>query len=100
MFYWKANQNTGATSMKQVFDIVEAIHGKVTNCLDEKGLMPASVAVSPCSYRRLIETRSLEGRIGNLIIGCSPLRKMETPFGKVNIVIDEMISDTEVEVVL
>jgi hypothetical protein len=86
--------------MKQIFDVVEAIHGEVARCFDENGLVPASVAVSPSSYRRLLEITSLEGKIGNLVIGCRPLREMETPFGRVNIVIDEIISDTEVEVVL
>ncbi len=85
--------------MKQVFDLIEAINDRLTQFLDQEGLTPNAIAISPASYRRLLEIKSWEWRIGNLIIGCAPMREIETPLGKASIIIDEILSDTEVEVV-
>lgn len=84
--------------MKQVFDLIEAINDRLTQFLDQEGLTPNAIAISPASYRRLLEIKSWEWRIGNLIISCRPLKEIETPLGKVHLVIDELLSDTEVEV--
>ena len=84
--------------MEQVHDIVEAINEKVKGYLQRTGLVPTSIAISPGSYRRLLEITAWEGRIGNLVVGCAPLSQIETPSGKVNVIIDELISDTQVEV--
>jgi hypothetical protein len=83
--------------MKQVFDLIETINETALQFREQTGYAPSSIAVSPRSYRRLLEIKAWEQRIGNLVIGCTPLREMETPFGKVNIVINETSSDTAVE---
>ncbi len=83
--------------MKEVFDLIETINETAMQFRDQTGYAPASIAVSPRSYRRLLEIKAQEQRIGNLVIGCTPVRELEIPFGKVNIVIDEMSSDTTIE---
>ena len=85
--------------MKQVHDIIESINEKVNGYLQRTGLAPTSIAISPGSYRRLLEMTAWEGRIGNLIIGCRQLREIETPFGKLSVIIDELLADMAVEVV-
>ena len=83
--------------MNSVFDLVEEINERVAEYFYRTGLKPNSLAVSPGSYRRLIEIASSERAIGNLVVGCRALRDVTTGFGKVHIVIDEIMSDTEVE---
>ena len=83
--------------MKEVFDLIEAINETAMQYREQTGRVPTTIAVSPGSYRRLLEIKAWEQRIGNLVIGCTPLRELETPFGKVNIVIDETSADTAVE---
>ena len=84
--------------MEQVHDLIEAINEKVNGYLQRTGLMPTSIVISTGSYRRLLEIIAWEGRIGNLVIGCVPLTEIVTASGKVKVIIDELISDTEVEV--
>ncbi len=84
--------------MKEVFDLIEAINDRVIQYRDQTGHIPTTLAISPGSYRRLLEIKSWEARIGNLIIGCAPLQQIETILGKVNIIIDEMLNDTAIEV--
>ncbi len=83
--------------MKEVFDLIEAINETAMQYRAQIGNVPTTIAVSPRSYRRLLEIKASEQRTGNLVIGCTPVRELETPVGKVNIVIDETSSDTTVE---
>ena len=85
--------------MKQVYDLIESINDKVMEYLKRTGLVPSSIAISPGSYRRLLEITAWEERIGNLIIGCRQLKEIETPFGKLSVIIDELLANTAVEVV-
>ena len=82
----------------QVYDLIESISEKIEDFISRTGFVPMCVSISPGLYRRLLEMVAWEGRIGNLIIGCTPLREIETPFGKMRIAIDEMLSDTSVEI--
>jgi hypothetical protein len=84
--------------MQQVFDIIEAINEKVVEFLKRAGVTPSSIAISAGSYRRLLEMAACDASIGNLIIGCRPLQEIETPLGKLRVIIDELFSDTEIEV--
>jgi hypothetical protein len=84
--------------MKTSFGIIEAIHEEASRFYAEHGVAPEAVALSPGSYRRLIELCSQEHRIGNLIIGCAPLRELVTRGGKLRVVIDELLADTVVEI--
>ena len=83
--------------MNPVFDLVEEINERAAEYFYRTGFKPNSLAVSPGSYRRLIEIASSEQAIGNLVVGCRALRDVTTGFGKVHVVIDEIMSDTEVE---
>jgi hypothetical protein len=83
--------------MNQVFELLEAIKEKVTSYIQRMGGIPAEISISPNSYRRLVELKAWEGRIGNLIIGCFPVTVIETPLGKIRIVIDELLSDMAIE---
>ena len=84
--------------MNQVFDIIDTIRNKVMEYLERTGVLPAAIAVSPGSYRSLIEIKAWEERIGNLVIGCRPLEEIETPLGKLKVIIDEILEDTVVEI--
>jgi len=84
--------------MEQVHDLIEAINEGIKDYVHRTGLVPTSISISPRSYRRLLELTAWEGRIGNLVVGCVPLIEIKTTSGKVKVIIDEMISDTEVEV--
>jgi hypothetical protein len=83
--------------MNQVFDLLEAIKEKLLSYARRTGAIPAEISISPGSYRQLVELKAWEGRIGNLIIGSFPLTDIETPLGKIRIMIDELLSDTAVE---
>jgi hypothetical protein len=82
--------------MNQVFDLLEAIREKLLSYARRTGAIPAEVSISPGSYRQLVELKAREGRIGNLIIGCFPLTDIETPLGRIRIVIDELLSETAI----
>lgn len=84
--------------MRSAFDLIEVINERIAEHKERTGFRPHSIAVSPAAYRRLVEIRAWEERIGNLIIGCAPLREFETEDGNVALVIDEMLADTAVEV--
>ena len=84
--------------MEQVHDLIEIINERLRDYVHRTGLIPTSIAVSPGSYRRLLEITAWDGRIGNLVIGCRPLRAIETAFGTLRVTIDELLADTEVEV--
>jgi hypothetical protein len=84
--------------MKQIFDLIEAINDTAMAYFERTGQPPFSIAISPRSYRQLIEIKSSEERFDNLIIGCSAIRELETSVGNVRIIIDELLEDTSVEV--
>lgn len=84
--------------MKTSFDLVEAIYEEASRFYAEQGTVPEAVALSPASYRRLIELRCQEQSIGNLIIGCAPILQFTTAVGTLRIVIDELLGDTVVEI--
>ncbi len=84
--------------MKKVFDVIEAINDKVTRYHQQTGLVPSAISISPRFYRQLVEIKSWEQRIGNLVIGCVPIKEIETLVGKVQIILDEILSDTAVEI--
>jgi hypothetical protein len=84
--------------MEQVHDLIEAINERINGYLHRTGLVPTSISISSRSYRRLLELTAWEGRIGDLVIGRVPLTEIKTTSGKVKVIIDELISDTEVAV--
>ena len=83
--------------MKQVFDLVEAINETAMRYREERGVNAKTVALSPGSYRRLLEISAEEGKFGNLIIGCSAMQKINTLAGTLQVVIDELHPDTSIE---
>jgi hypothetical protein len=91
----ESTQQNKESVMNQVFDLVEEINEKVTEYFYSTGLKPSTLEISPCSYRQLIEMESSEHAIGDLIIGCKALREMTTALGKLHVVINETIADTE-----
>lgn len=84
--------------MKQVFDLIEAINEGVMIFVEENGRTPSEVTISKGAYRRLLEIKSEESMIGNLLIGCSPIVEIDTPIGVIHLSIDELLSATEVAV--
>lgn len=84
--------------MYQVFDLLRAIEDAVERFLEQTGNIPSRVGVSREGYKYLVSLAALESRIGNLVIGCAPVRKIKTPKGVVEIVIDEMLRDEMVAI--
>jgi hypothetical protein len=84
--------------MEQVHDIIEAINEKVHEYVERTGVAPTRIAISPGLYRRLLEFTAWAGRIGNLIIGCAPITDFETSWGRLRVVIDELIPEAKIEI--
>ena len=84
--------------MKNVFDIIEAVEEKVAEFLDRCGHFPSGLALSPGSYRRMIEIRSADIALGNLTVGSRAMDQYETDSCTLTVVIDELLTDTCVEV--
>lgn len=84
--------------MNTVFDVVAEINSKAKEFVERTGSKPQTISVSPALYRLLIEIRSWEHRIGNLIIGCAPVKMFESAFGTLTVVIDELFDDTRIEI--
>jgi hypothetical protein len=82
--------------MKDVFDLFEAINDGVMLYRNQTGETPTTLTISPAMYRRLVEIKAWEGRIGNLVIGCAPVNSIDTPSGTLCVVIDELFTDTGV----
>jgi hypothetical protein len=77
-----------------MFNLLGTIDRKAIEYHKLNGCKPASVSISPNSYRWLLELKAQENAIGNLVICCSPLTHVLTSAGKQSIVIDEMCPDT------
>lgn len=83
--------------MKQIFDLIEAMEEATAMHLYRNGVPPKEISFSPASYQRLVRIKAEEHMIGSLIIGCEAIREIETSTGTVELVIDEMLTDTEIE---
>ena len=84
--------------MDSAFDLVETINERIAEHREKSGRSPNAVAVSPVAYRHLVEIKAWEGRIGDLVIGCTPVTEYRTEDGIVEVLIDELLADTAVEV--
>jgi hypothetical protein len=69
--------------MKPTFDIVEAIYEQIVEFLFATGHVPGRLVLSPISYRRLLEIR--RDAPGSLL-----------SLATIEIVIDEVLPDTEI----
>jgi hypothetical protein len=71
--------------MRPTFDIVEAIYERIVEFLFATGRVPNRMVLSPMSYRHLLEIRrDAPGALVSL--------------ATIEIVIDEVMSDTEIQV--
>ena len=84
--------------MNSVFDPIEKINDAVMRFFQSTGRKPAEINVSRASYRRLVELNSTYSSIGNLIIGCLALLRLETCLGVVGLAVDEVLPDESVRV--
>ena len=71
--------------MKPVFDLVGTIYEEIAWFLTNTGRAPLQIVVSPASYRRLLELREEAPQLAPTL-------------WTLDIVIDEVLPDTEVEV--
>ncbi len=85
--------------MNTVFDFVEALNTKMEEHVGRGGQTPTNVNISRWLYRRLMEMRSADHTIGNLVIGSFPLSEVVTAWGKLTVLIDEMLADTDLELI-
>ena len=84
--------------MNKVFDVIQTLDKKVKQFLNQNDRIPASIAISPKTYCRLIQIKAWKERLGNLIIGCRPIAEVEIQSGTLKIIIDEMLSDDTIEI--
>jgi hypothetical protein len=83
--------------MRQVFDLLEAIRERVLEHLYNTGVKGTHVALSPRSYRRLLEVHRSRGGVP-VAAGCGAIGEIMTPVGRLSVLIDELIPDTEIKV--
>lgn len=84
--------------MKEVFDPVETIYEMISSFVSETGRVPSAVVVSRNTYRRLLEIGSSDCKIGNVHNGSEYTTVIATPWGRVGLIIDEILEDTRIEV--
>jgi hypothetical protein len=84
--------------MSSAFDIISVINQLLARCLAEFDRIPEAILLSRDVYRRLVELRSVDSTIGDLVIGCFPICDLATQLGTVRIVIDESMTDGAIEI--
>jgi len=85
--------------MNATLDIRTMINTAVEEFAAATGRRPEEVRISPASYRRLIEVESADPDLGNLMIGCLALLKIQTSLGWMVLAIDEILADVSVGVI-
>ena len=85
--------------MNEVFDLVGAILESVEEFVSRTGVAPSVLSLSPASYRRMIEIGSSEQPTRDSAIGCPAIDEIDTAFGRIRVVIDELLPDTSVDLV-
>jgi hypothetical protein len=81
--------------MNGVFDIAAAVAVKTASFLEQTGIAPAVCCVSRETYRALVERNATVSDLGYLIIGTYAVTGIATDTAQLRIVIDEMLSGTE-----
>lgn len=81
--------------MNGVFDIAAAVAEKTASFLEQTGIAPAVCCVSRETYRALVEMNATVSDLGNLIIGTYAVTGIATDTAQLRIVIDEMLTGTE-----
>jgi hypothetical protein len=84
--------------MRKVFDPVEAIFEMIDSFYLERGRAPAAIVISRNTYRRLLEIEPAECKVGSVMNGVAFITVISTPWGKIQLIIDELLEDTRVEV--
>lgn len=84
--------------MKRIFDPVEAIFEMIDSYYSESGRTPAAIVVSRNTYRRLLEIRPDDCKVGSILNGIAPITVVSTPWGDIQLIIDELLEDTRIEV--
>jgi hypothetical protein len=81
--------------MNGVFDIAAAVAEKTASFLEQTGIAPAVCCVSRETYRALVERNATVSDLGYLIIGTYAVTGIATDTAQLRIVIDEMLTGTE-----
>ncbi len=84
--------------MKKIFDPVEAILEMIDLFYGESGRAPAAIVVSRNTYRRLLEIDPAEFKVRCVPKGVTTIPLISTPWGDMQLIIDEILEDTRVEV--
>lgn len=84
--------------MNRVFDVAGAINDRIRRYVASASTAPATIALSPASYRRLLECAATHPELGNLVIASLPILSLTTAWGRVRVLIDELLGDTEIDV--
>ena len=84
--------------MKQVFDLIEAIEEAVARHSHRSDTAPTQISFSPASYQHLMRLKAADHLTGIPLTGCKAIQEIQTGAGPLTIVIDEMLSDTIVEI--
>jgi hypothetical protein len=84
--------------MSTIAKLRSSLEGGLRRYAEEHGMFPSVISISREAYRRLLEIVGWENRIGNLVIGCRPINRFDTPAGSVKIEIDETLDGMAVRV--
>jgi len=84
--------------MRKIFDPLEAIYDRLESFYFKAGRMPNAIVLSPNTYRRLLEICLKELRYEEFIPGYAQVVLFQTPWGAIQIVIDELLGDMQVSV--
>ncbi|GEM_PF-1391505 len=84
--------------MKRVFDPIEAIFELIDYFYNEYGRAPAAVVVSRNTHRRLLEISPPDCKVDCIVNEFAPIAIVSTPWGEIQLIIDELLEDTRVEV--
>jgi len=84
--------------MKRVFDPVEAIFDMIDEFYSESGRVPSAIVVSRNTHRRLLEINPPDCMIKSVKNEIAPIAVISTPWGEIQLIIDEILEDTRVEV--
>lgn len=84
--------------MRRIFDPLEAIYDRLESFYFKSGRMPTAIVLSPNTYRRVLEICAKELKFEEFIPGYAQVVLFQTPWGAIQIVIDELLGDMQVSV--
>lgn len=84
--------------MNPIADLLGFINQKVVEFFYTAGFKPGALILSPTAYREYVELTASMQPDGSVAALSSELAEITTPFGRLRVVIDELLPDFQVEI--